>query len=142
MAAQGYVVDSMVVSLDTDGTGVGAPVQVECGITGIVWNTNDEQVTWQVACPDGYGAGTVKGAQTLDVSFVVDYRDGSLSRLLDANHGKVATVKWTPDPVNAPNYHLGGEVTLQRGSWTHQVGSAATGSATFPVSGAGITKVT
>lgn len=142
MAAQGFVVNSMVVSLDADGSGTGQPVTVECGVTGIVWNTNDEEVTWQVACPDGYGSGAAKGSQTLDVSFVIDYRDGSLSRLLDENHGKVATIKWTPDPVNAPDYHLGGDVTLQRGSWTHQVGAAATGSATFAVKGAGITKVT
>lgn len=142
MSAQGFVVNTMVLTIDADGSGAGAPVAVECAIQGVTWNTNDEEVTWQVACPDGYGAGNAKGSQSLDVSFVLDYKDGSMARLLDANHGKTATVKWTPDPVNAPDYHLGGDVTLARGSWSHQVGQVATATATWPVKGTGIVPIT
>jgi hypothetical protein len=142
MSAQGYVVTTMELSIDTDGTGTGTPVTVECGITGVDWNTNDEQVTWQVACPDGYGAGSVKGSQTLDVGYVIDYRDGTLSRLLDEFHGKVATIKWKPQPESAPTYVLGCDVILQRGNKTHQVGSVALGSATWPVQGEGVKPVT
>jgi hypothetical protein len=138
MSAQGYVVNSMVLTIDADGTGANPAVNQECAIQGITWNTNDEQVTWQVACPDGYGAGEVKGSETLDVSYVIDYRDGSLARLLDENHGKVATIAWQPQPETAKDYWLGADVVLQRGSRTHQVGSVATATASWAVKGAGV----
>jgi hypothetical protein len=131
----------MVLTIDADGTGAGTPVNQECAIQGIVWNTNDEQVTWQVACPDGYGAGEVKGSETLDVSYVIDYRDGTLARLLDEHHGKVATITWKPQPETAPDYVLGCDVVLQRGNRTHQVGAVATASATWAVKGAGVKPV-
>lgn len=143
MTAHGFVVDTISLTIDVDGTGVTPPYEVNCDIQGVVWNTGDTSVTWRTACPDGYGAGDVKGEQSLDVSFVVDYKTAdTLSRLLDVHNGAVATVKWQPDPDGAPDYFLGGEVRLKRGTQTHNVGAVATQSANWPAIGAGIAPVT
>jgi len=136
-AAEGYVVNTMLLSIDADGDGVGTAVDVECAIIGAVWNTGDTTVQWQTACPEGHGAGNVKGVQTLDVHYALDYSaTTTLARVLDANYGKTADVSWTPDPEN-PTYVLTGSVILARGVRTHNVGALASAQASFPVIGAG-----
>ena len=140
MTAEGYVVNTMLVSIHPDPDGVGEEQTVECAIMGIVWNTGDSVVQWQTACPEGHGAGAVKGAQTLDVNYALDYSsETTLARILDGNYGRVADVSWTPDPDNAPDYVLSGSVILARGTRTHNVGALAAAQASFPCTGDGIT---
>jgi hypothetical protein len=133
MAAQGFAVDEISLTIDADGS----PVEVNCAVTGVTWDTGDAVTQWQTACPDGYGSGVVKGPQTLGVEFVVDYSTDSLTRILDEHAGATASVVFTPDS-DVPGYQYGGDVILQRGSQTYSVGSVAAQSASWPCVGVGL----
>lgn len=136
MAAQGFAVDEISLTIDADGS----PVEVNCAVTGVTWDTGDTVAQWQTACPDGYGSGVVKGPQSLQVEFVVDYSTDSLTRILDEFAGSEATVLFTPDP-DVPGYQYGGDVILQRGSQSYTVGQVASQSASWPCVGAGLAPV-
>lgn len=134
MAAKGYAVTELVLEI-TPQPG-GTATSVECEVTGVDRGFTDDTVTWRTACPAGKGSAVLDSAETLDVSYVLDYTDPTtLTRILDANAGKKALVSFTPDPIGAPTYVLSGEVTLTRGSRTHQVGALAAATASWPVTG-------
>ena len=139
MSANGYAVTNMLVSVKP--AGAATAIDIECGVMGVVWNTGDTVVQWETACPDGYGAGVVKGKQNLDINYALDYDKTKtpmpFALILDEYHGEVAKVTWTPDP-NVPAYILSGDVILQRGTRTHNIGAVAASTVNLPCLGAGI----
>ena len=134
MAAKGYAVTELVLEI-TPQPG-GTAVSVECEVTGVDRTFSEDTVTWRTACPAGKGSAILDSAETLDVSYVLDYTDPtSLTRTLDQYAGSKALVSFTPDPIGDPTYILTGEVTLARGNRTHQVGALAAATASWPVNG-------
>ena len=127
MTAVGHVLQEFVLKIGTPA------VDHSCEVTGarLVPEGGETQRT-RVAC--GSDAVDVAPASfSLEVDYMVDWKAGSLYRLLLENEGQAAAYEWTPDPINAPGVKLNGTGRLVNGTATGTVGQWDTGTASLPL---------
>lgn len=133
MSAVGYVVKSMVVTIDPEPGGT--PVAYECAITSVIETPSNTTQTSQTACPDGTIVDVGPTSWSIDIAHNVSLLPTQLHRLLRDNEGKSATVVIEPFPIAEPGHKIEWDVTLVPPGGSYPVGSFATSTATLPVKG-------
>jgi hypothetical protein len=133
MTAVGYVVKTMVLTIDPDPGGT--PVAYECAITAVNETASNTTQTSQTACPDGTITDVGPTSWSIDIVHNVSLMPASLHRILRENEGKSATVVIEPFPVAEPGQKISWDVTLVPPGGSYPVGSFAVSTATLPVKG-------
>lgn len=131
MSAVGYVVKSMKVEIDRDGT----PAAYQCAVRGVTETESSDTVTTRTACPDGVKQDTGPSSWTVTIDYNVSNLPASLHRILREHAGVAATLIVEPFPVEEPGHTIEWDVTLRPGGANYNVGAYGEASVTLPVIG-------
>jgi hypothetical protein len=132
MSVVGYVVNTMSVKIKQ---GAATAVEYQCAVTGVRENPTRQQVTTQVACPDGSKTDQGPTSWTVDVSYNVSNVPDSFHRIMRDHDGAAATLTVEPFPVQEPGHLVEYDVVLSAGGADYTVGSYGTATVTLPVQG-------